>query len=196
MRPPLEHRTRGFPSSDFMYSQRVGPDQPNDFQFDASQGRGVARVPARARAGAMNFQRPQYGAPPEQMTYESSDNPPLPNTEFSSSFHQRGSNGRRMAAYSFGASGYALQQAQVQPTFVEEEEVNNHQLPSTSHQTLTAGELLCLNKGTSGCKSVLCFTLQSACDGHKETLSVLVEGARNMAKVLNDFANRLDPYTK
>ncbi|CAK5030617.1 unnamed protein product [Meloidogyne enterolobii] len=176
MRPPLEHRTRGFPFSDFMYTQRVGADQPTDFQFDASQGRGgVARVAARARAGAMNFQRPQYGAPLEQMTYESSDNPPLPNTEFSSSFHQRGgSNGRRMAGYSFGASGYALQQAQVQPTFVEEEEVNNHQLPSTSHQTLTAG----------------------ACDGHKETLTVLVEGARNMAKVLNDFANRLDPYTK
>jgi len=48
------------------------------------------------------------------MTYESSDNPPLPNTEFSSSFHQRGgSNGRRMAGYSFGASGYALQQVRV-----------------------------------------------------------------------------------
>ncbi|CAK5074803.1 unnamed protein product [Meloidogyne enterolobii] len=175
MRPPLEHRTRGSSSYDFMYQQRVGADQPTDFQFDASQGRGVARVAARARAGAMNFQRPQYGAPPEQMTYESSDNPPLPNTEFSSSFHQRGAhNGRRMAGYSFGTSGYALQQAQIQPTFVEEEEVNNHQLPSTSHQTSTAG----------------------ACDGHKETLTVLVEGARNMAKVLNDFANRLDPYTK
>ncbi|KAL7072918.1 hypothetical protein ACQ4LE_008035 [Meloidogyne hapla] len=183
MRPPLEHRGRNVLASDFMYQQRVGDDQPTDFQFGASQGRGVARVPSRMRAGAM-AQRPLYGVPPEQIIHEPSDQP-LPNTEFASSVSRRGfSSSRRGAGYGLStSSGYVLtQQAQPKPTYVEEEVTNNHQQPFLSQMQVYG----------QAPSSSQALTTMTACEAHKQSLDVLIEGARGMANLLNDLANRLE----